>query len=224
MIRALPSTERVVAAGRDIVAQGTSPHVSTLVLDGFAIRYNLLAQGTRMISAIHVPGDFCDLHSFLLRKMDHSVAALTECHICQVPHEALAQIVERHPGLTRLLWTSTVVDAGIHRQWMVRMGRRAALANLAHFICELFVRLKLVGMTTGNGFMTPLNQAQMADATAMSAVHVNRTVQELRRRGLLGWEGRHITLPDWEGLVELAEFDPTYLNLTEEQVRAMSLG
>lgn len=221
VLRALPSTERVVAAGSDIIEEGSSPHFSTLVFEGFAIRYNMLAQGGRLISAIHIPGDFCDLQSFLLRKMDHNVAALSECRICQVPHEALARIVERQPGLTRLLWTSTVVDAGLHRQWSVRMGGRSALANLAHFVCELFVRLKLVGMTTDSGFTAPLNQVQMADATAMSAVHVNRTVQELRRRGLLEWEGRHIALSDWDGLVALAEFDPTYLNLSEEQARTM---
>ena len=185
-------------------------------MEGFAARYKLLASGKRQITAIHIPGDFVDLHSFTLKRMDHGIAALSACKIAVVPHEALHRITEEHPHLTRLLWLNTTIDGAIHRQTVVLLGRQDARGKLAHLVCELYVRLKTVREVDGLRFRLPVTQAELGDMLGLSTVHVNRTLQDLRGEGLLTWERADVEILDWERLCETAQFDPDYLNLTFE--------
>jgi CRP-like cAMP-binding protein len=207
---------REFGAGEDLVREGEKPTSSILLLDGFAARYSLLDDGRRQIVALHVAGDFVDLHSFILKTMDHNVGALTRCRIAVVPHEFLQGITERLPHLTRLLWLTTLIDAAMHREWIVGMGRRSAFEHLAHLLCELYSRLEVMGLVDGASFNLPLTQADLGDALGLSLVHVNRTVRELRQSGLVTWRATRLTIKDWTGLAKLAQFDPTYLHLNRE--------
>lgn len=210
------SRVRVVEADEDIVREGDQPTESILLLDGFAARYKIFSNGRRQITAIHVAGDFVDLHSFLLKTMDHGVLALTPCRIAAVPHATLEKITDEYPHLTRLLWLSTLIDGAIHREWLTTMGRLSATAHLAHFICELFLRLRAVGRTEGDTIQLPLTQAELGDTLGLSTVHVNRVLQELRKEGLIRWQGDALTILDWKRLKEVGEFTSTYLNLQHE--------
>jgi CRP-like cAMP-binding protein len=207
---------RVVEADGDIVHEGDHPSESSLLLDGFAARYKIFSNGRRQITAIHVPGDFVDLHSFLIKTMDHGVLALTPCRIAGVPHTALEKITDEYPHLTRLLWLSTLIDGAIHREWLTAMGRLSATAHMAHFICELFLRLRSVGRTEGDTIQLPLTQAELGDTLGLSTVHVNRVLQELRKEELIRWQGNALTILDWERLKKVGEFTPTYLSLQHE--------
>lgn len=216
VLRQMLSPVSVVAARQDIIAEGTRPGVSTLLVDGFAVRYKILEEGSRQITAIHVPGDFIDLHSFLLHEMDHGVATLTECRIATVPHQTLSEISRSHPHLSRLLWLVTLVDGAIHREWLVAMGRRPAVAHLAHLICEIYSKLRVLDLTAERQFLFPATQQDIADMMGLSSVHVNRTLQELRGKGLIQWHGHTVKIMDWAALAEFAEFDPTYLHQVKE--------
>ena len=208
--------QRAVAKGEDLVREGDRPAESLFLITGFAARYNLLRKGKRQITALHVPGDFVDLHSFLVKKMDHSVMALTPCTLGVVPHDALQAISENQPHLTRLLGLHIAVDAAIHRQWIVSTGRQSAREQAAHLLCELFIRLQAVGFTEGHSFKLPLTQAELGDTLGLSTVHVNRILQELRAEGLITWRGETVVLEDWPRLQEVAEFDPAFLCLERE--------
>jgi CRP-like cAMP-binding protein len=205
-----------VNKGEDIIREGDRPTESILLLEGFAARYNLLRKGKRQITALHIPGDFVDLHSFLVKKMDHAVLAITPCSVGFVPHETLREISENYPHLTRLLGVNLAVDAAIHRHWIVSLGRRSALEHAAHLLCEMFLRLRAVGLTEDDSFKLPLTQAELGDSLGLSTVHVNRVVQELRAKGLITWRGETLVIDDWKRLQELAEFDPTFLSLEVE--------
>jgi CRP-like cAMP-binding protein len=201
--------------GQDMVLEGERPTHSKLLLEGFAARYKIGMDGKRQISAVHVVGDFIDLHSFLIKKMDHSILALSACTVAHVPHDFLHRISETHPHLTRLLWLHTALDSAIHRQWIMTMSRDA-LGQAAHLFCELFLRLQVVGQTDGKSFRLPITQVEMGDALGISAVHANRTIQQLRAQGLIAWRGDVVVIEDWERLQEVAEFDPAFLNLQNE--------
>lgn len=216
ILESLPSGVRRVEAGREFVEVGSHPGSSCLVVSGFAGRIQFLASGKRQITAVHVPGDFVDLHSLLLKIMDHGVVALTDCEIATVPHAALRRLTETHPHLTRLLWMSTTVDAAIHRAWIASMGRRSVEEQIAHLMCELFLRLRVVGKTDGNTFRFPVTQAVLADMLGKSNVHVNRALQSLRRMKAIAWQNQIVTILDWEALETFAEFDSTYLSLHSE--------
>jgi CRP-like cAMP-binding protein len=204
-----------VQKGQDMVREGDRPSESKLLLEGFAGRYKILRDGKRRISAIHVTGDFIDLHSFVLKRMDHSIVALSPCTVAHVPHEAIRQISERHPHLTRLLWLHTALDGAIHRQWLAA-SREQALSEMAHLVCELFVRLQSVGQTDGNSFSLPVTQSELGDMLGLSTVHVNRTIQELRGDGLLTWNRDRVVIEDWDRLCKVAQFDPAFLVLENE--------
>jgi CRP-like cAMP-binding protein len=203
--------------GADLVREGERPERSMLVAQGFTTRYRLMADGTRQITAIHLPGDFVDLHSFLLKTMDHAVGALSPCRIVTFPHANLKTITERHPHLTRMLWLMTLLDAAIHREWIVAMGRRSALEQMAHLLCEIFTRMMVVGLGDRDSeLLLPINQTELGDTLGLSTVHVNRTLQQLRADKLISWTGQAVRILDWARLVAVAEFDPAYLHLDAE--------
>jgi CRP-like cAMP-binding protein len=208
--------EASFAVGDDIVTVGSRPKHSSLLLDGFAARYKFLADGGRQITALHVAGDFVDLHAFLLKTMDHGIVALSPCHVAFAEHGDLKRITEKAPHLTRLLWLDTLVDGAIHREWIVAMGRRSRKSQLAHLICELYVRLDGVQRVTDGSFHFPLSQSEMADVLGLSVVHMNRVIQSLRREGLISWTHHTISVLNWPQLQEVAEFDPTYLSMMRE--------
>ena len=205
-----------VQSGQDIVKEDSRPTESSLIVSGLAARYKVLAGGGRQFTALHVPGDLVDLPSFLLKKMDHAVVALAPTRIAKVPHETLKRISTDFPHLARMLWLVTLVDGAIHREWILSMGRRQAPARLAHLVCELFMRLQAVGLVDELTFLLPLTQVQIADVLGISVVHMNRTLQELRRDNLITWQGQIVTIRDWTRLQAFAEFDATYLSLRKE--------
>lgn len=209
---------REIKAGADIVLEHSRPLHSTLLISGFSARYTSLEDGSRQITEINISGDFIDLHSLLMKQMDHGVLALTDCVIAQAPHTALIDITERYPHLTRLLWLDTIIDAAIHRQWLVAMGRRSGLGHVAHLVCELYLRLQAAGQANDMAFDLPLTQAVLGDALGLSTVHVSRLITELRGEGVVNWSNGRVKILDWHKLAEIAEFDATYLRLQREPV------
>lgn len=186
---------------------------SMLLIDGIMCRYKDLRDGSRQISELHVAGDFADLHSFTLKRLDHHVMTLTPCRVAIVPHERLKAITEQYPHLTRVYWFATNLDAAIHREWELSLGRRSALSRVAHVLCELQIRLGLVGLADEDGYKLPLTQTDLAECLGLTPVHVNRTLKELREQGLVEFRGSRVTIHDQKGLERAAEFNPNYLYL-----------
>jgi CRP-like cAMP-binding protein len=186
---------------------------STLLLDGLMCRYKDLKNGQRQVTELHVAGDFADLHSFTLKRLDHSIMTLTPCRVAIMPHDNLRRITEELPHLTRLYWFGTNLDAAIHREWEVSLGRRSAISRVAHLFCELEVRLGLVGLTEGDSYALSLTQTDLAECLGLTSVHVNRTLKELRERGLMEFRSGRVVIHELEGLRRTAEFDPAYLYL-----------
>jgi CRP-like cAMP-binding protein len=213
VLETAPLRLRDVSRGVDIVSEGDRPSESCLLLSGVSARYNMLPSGRRQITAFHFPGDFVDLHSFVLHRMDHGVMAVTECGVAYVAHSFLKEITDHHPRLGRILWRDTLIDAAVHRQWLVAAGRRSAASQMAHFFCETYLRLQAVGLAAGQIFTFPITQEDLGDALGLSVVHTNRTLKDLRETGLLIWKQREITILNWDGLCQAATFDPTYLDL-----------
>jgi CRP-like cAMP-binding protein len=151
--------------------------------------------------------------------MDHGIAASGRCRIGRLPYATLHEITERFPRLTRALWWDTALDAGIHREWMISMGRRDAYQEIAHLLCELLLRFRSVGLAEDDSYVLPATQSELGDAFGLSTVHVNRTLQKLREEGLVVTTGRRVVIPDPERLMKMADFDPTYLQVKDAAPR-----
>jgi CRP-like cAMP-binding protein len=212
----LPQRTVQFPKGSEIIAEDSRPTSSCLIESGWTARAVHRPSGARQLTALHIPGDFVDLHGLLLKRMDHSVVALSECTAVFVPHENLRAISEKAPHLTRMLWMSTTIDAAIQRKMTALIGRHTPAERLAHLICELYRRLEVVDLAADGQFRLPLTQSELADILGLSLVHTNRTVQDLRATHWIRWEQFQVTITNFEKLAAFAAFDATYLCLEEE--------
>lgn len=202
----------IIPAKRDFIREGDAPRSVYLILEGWAFRYRTLEDGRRQIVDFAVPGDLCDLNLFILDVMDHSIGAITGLRVAEIGREVLRGVVTTYPNITTALWWQELVSKSIHREWIVNVGQRSAPERIAHLFCEMFLRLESVGLTDGFSCDFPATQTHIADATGLTPVHVNRTIQDLRRAGLIEFNRQRLTIPDMRALQELALFNPGYLH------------
>jgi CRP-like cAMP-binding protein len=213
---ALPYRAHSVRAGTYLAREGTPPEGSWLILSGFAYRHKLTQDGARQIVGVHVAGDIIDVDSSLLNVADHNIQALTACEMALIPCEALRALILSRPCAAAALWVDTLISASIFREWVLNVGRRDARTRVAHLLCEFAVRLTVAGLAEEDDYELPMTQEQLADATGLTSVHVNRTLRGLSDEGLIERSGRSFRIPSWEALRRAADFDETYLHLDQE--------
>ena len=198
----------------DLIAEGDAPTSVRLILEGFACRYKVLPDGKRQIMAYLVPGDFCDLHVFILKAMDHGIATLSPCKVVDITRRRVLELMER-PAIARAFWWAALVDEATLREWLVNIGSRPAEERIAHLLCELLLRLRTVGLTDGGKFELPITQAELGQTMGLSTVHVNRVLQRLRGDGMITLKGKNLVIVDEEKLKVFSGFNPNYLHLGE---------
>lgn len=212
--------ERVCARARryagqtDLLRQGEVPDAAIAVLRGFVCRARHRPNGSCQILAYLLPGDICHPDFTDPRPIDHVVTTLSACLVARVPREVFLTLTDRHPNIARALRIARSVDEAVAREWLVSVGRRSARERLAHLFCELAVRLGAVGLADADGYELPLTQVALSDTMALTSVHVNRTLREMRREGLIELKGRRLVILDAERLRAVAEFDAAYLRQT----------
>jgi CRP-like cAMP-binding protein len=205
-----------VSPRRDVIREGENPRHVRLVLEGWACRYKSTRDGQRQIVGFFIPGDFCDFNVFVLRHMDHSIAAITRLRVAQIAPERVEEVTAEHPRIAQAFWWHELVNASIQREWLLNMGQRSAYERLGHLFVELFFRMRTAGLTERDSCEFPLTQSDLADATGLTSVHINRTLQDLRREGLVELERKQLRLPDLTGLINASGFNPNYLHLDHE--------
>ena len=210
-MRLLPFARRTVERDAFIVREGEEPASCGLILEGCAFRQKVVRSGTRQIISFHFPGEFIDLQSCLLPVNDHGVQALGICTLAVVPRNVLLALVEQRPSLARAVWLDTLLEGAIFREWVVNIGRRNARARIAHLLCELAIRLDPL-VEDGKVYHLPLTQEHIADATGLTSVHTNRTIQTLRREGLISLASGRLVVHDWSGLRSIGDFTELYLH------------
>jgi CRP-like cAMP-binding protein len=221
-ILSLPYNRRTFAPGGYIVRERDEAHYSCVLLSGFAYRQKVVAKGARQILSIHISGDMVDLQNAVLNIADHSVQALTDLEVAMISRDAIRELTLSHPAVGLSLWYDTLVDGSIFREWVANVGRRDALTRVAHLLCEFCVRLRSAGLCEGLAFNLPMTQEQLADCTGLTSVHVNRTLKELERRGLILRDLRSVTIPDWHALIRAGDFNETYLHMSQSAASAES--
>jgi CRP-like cAMP-binding protein len=214
-LRSAITRETHVKKDVDIICDGDRATSCNVLLSGWVCRYVLLPKGRRQILSFQFPGDIFDAHSFLLQEMDHSIGTLTPCRIGIIPHPTMKRLTEASPRVTRAVWRDTLVDAAIFRAWVTNIGRRSAYQRVAHLICESYLRLDAVRLAPQWELDWPITQSELADATGLTVVHINRTLKQLRDDGLVRIRKSRLTILDWPGLKSAADFDPRYLHLPQ---------
>ena len=209
------SDVRMLEPRTTIVRAGEQLHQSTLLIEGFMSRYIDDRNGLRQLVAVHVPGDFVDLHAYPLKVLDHDVAAMTAATVALVPHRELDAITRELPELSRKLWFATLIDAAIHRAWLFRLGRLDAVGRVAHFLCETNARLVSAGLSDGHRFALGLTQNDIAEICGLTNVHVNRVMRHLREERLCVFRSSLVEILDLERLIARGQFEPDYLYIDD---------
>lgn len=212
-VERLSANARDYRAGEDLVQEGEPPDCVFLLAQGWACRYKLLADGQRQILSYMLPGDTGDVFNFVIRLMDHSIAALGPCKAVSIPQDEMRDIIARHPALARAFYWAALVDGATNREWLLNVGQRDGMGRAAHLFSELLLRMKSIGLVAGDCFSLPLTQTDLADTMGLTPVYVNRTLQRMRSEGLITLKHRALTIHDPARLVELSAFTPGYLHL-----------
>ena len=207
---------RTVDPRSDLVGEGERPTHVHLMLQGWAARYKTLPDGRRQIVGLFVPGDFCDLNVYILRRMDHAIGAITRVKVAMMAPDEMDWLTSNFPRVTQALFWNELVAAATQREWLLNVAQRTAFQRLAHLFTELYLRLSAVGRTRDGGYDLPLTQNDLAETTGLTPVHVNRMLQELRRDGLIELERKQLRIPDIHRLMEVSMYNPNYLHLDHE--------
>lgn len=213
---ALPHTVRNVEQHSYLVREFDRALHCCILLKGFAVRQKVVAGGLRQICSIHMKGELVDLQNSMLGIADHSVQMLTAGRIATISRAAIQEIAFERPNIARAMWIDTLVDGSIFREWIANVGRRDARTKIAHLLCEFALRLKVAGLGEQNDYELPMTQEQLADATGLTSVHVNRTIRLLESEGLITRSNaRSIIIGDWRKLASVGDFNSSYLHLHE---------
>ena len=212
-IEALPVRVRVLRPRQDIVRDGDLATQCCLILEGWAYRYKILSEGRRQIFSFHIAGDIPDLQSLHIPLMDHTLGTITQATVAFIPHDSLHELTARFPAIAAAFWRDTLVDAATFREWLIAMGRRPAFEHLAHLFGELYLKQEAVGLAGDHRCPLPITQVDLADATGMTSVHINRVLKEMRGRGMITLHRQTLVVKAWDELIRASEFDATYLHL-----------
>lgn len=211
-LAALPWSSKTVARDAYLVREGEPTATCTLLISGFAFRQKLVTNGARQIISFHIPGEFLDIQNSLLEVADHNVQTLTRSTVAAVHKNALSELMTERPNIRRAIWLDSLIDSSVFREWVVNVGRRDARARIAHLLCELALRLKASGVSDGDMYDFPITQEQIGDATGPTAVHTNRTLQSLRKEGLISLSSNRLAILEWDQLAEIGDFNERYLH------------
>jgi CRP-like cAMP-binding protein len=214
---ALPHVVKTFENNHYVVREHDVAEHCCLMLSGFSVRHKIVAGGFRQIVAIHMKGELVDLQNSLLGKADHSVQMLTRGEVAMIPREEILRVAFERPAAGRALWTDSLVDGSIFREWIANVGRRDAYTRIAHLLCEFGLRLQHAGLGQENAYDLPMTQEQLADATGLTSVHVNRVIKKLEGEGLISRTSpRSVAIGDWKRLAQAGDFDSGYLHMQQD--------
>ena len=205
--------QRQYGAGEDIIREGEHSNDIHIVLSGMACRYKHLEDGSRQIMAFFVPGDPCDAEIFILDKMDHSIGTLAPSLVASVPGSRMKELLLSRASISLAFWWNTLQDEGVLRERILDEGRRDAYQRIGFLIYEMFVRMRAFGVIDDQKFEFPVTQVDLADATGLTPVHVNRMLKQLREENLIAIDGKNWTVLDPAGLRKAAQYEASYLHL-----------
>ena len=211
----LPHKLRKLEAQSYILREGDRPDRCAVLINGYAFRHKLTGSGSRQILSIHIPGDALDFQNMFLDEADHNVQTLTRADVAEIPRHALEELALGQPNVAKAILITTLVEASVFREWVLNIGRRDARSRIAHLLCEFAYRLTAQGLKPEGNIELPMTQEQLADATGLTAVHVNRVLKSLQGEGLLHLERRSMSFPNWQRMRDVGDFNPRYLHTLE---------
>jgi CRP-like cAMP-binding protein len=207
LVRGLSDRRERYAPGDELIAEGQPQRRPRFVLAGWAARQRVLPDGRRQIFSMILPGDSLGVAARNAPPAPWTVIALTALETVDA-EPALEAAVDGHaPGIARAISAAALDEERLLLDHMVRLGQQTAYERVAHFLLELQRRLQIAGLGDSQRFPLPLTQEILADALGLSIVHVNRTLQQLRRERLIELRSGVAILLQPQALGDIANYE-----------------
>ena len=219
-VLALPFKPRTLEAGSYTMREGDKPERCAVLISGYAFRHKVTGDGSRQIVSLHIPGEALDFQNLFMPESDHNVQMLSRGDVAEIPTHAIEELVLSRPKVGEAVMIHTLVEASIFREWTLNIGRRDARSRIAHLLGEFAFRLSALKLDNGTAYELPMTQEQLADATGLTPVHVNRVLKTLQAEGLISRDRRVIRFPDFARLRDVGDFNVRYLHTREHLVPA----
>lgn len=210
-IRKLSFVYREMVPGEDFCRQGDKAVACAVVSEGMLARYHTMSDGKRQYISLHISGDWADAQGLFLDHMDHSVCAMGKASVYSIPHSELFELFKDRPQIGFVVWRETLIDSAIFRMTITNNSARHGAVRLAHFFAELYYRSKAVGLVSENSCYLPLSQTELGETLGMAIATVNRNLQKLRKSGAADWAGGRLIVKNWDKLISIGGFDPSYI-------------
>jgi len=197
--------------GQSLTSHDMESDEVVLLLEGWACRYKILNDGRRQITSFILPGDLSGVRACLFGVADYETEALTDCKIARINGSDIVNLFIEHPRLAAAITWGSAREEAMLTERVVSLGRRNAKERIAHLFLELHWRLQAVGVTERMAYELPITQEIIADCLGLSIVHVNRTLQTMRKDKLLEYRNGYVILHDSKKLKRLCSFDSEHL-------------
>ncbi len=211
LLLGLELSPRRMSASEVLWLENGDADLFCVVKDGWAYSYRNLKNGSKQILKFYLPGDIIGIRDFGFTRRLASASMINEGVIYPFSYQQLFELFGRSNLAVGIMATAMRQQALLSER-LIYLGKYTAHEQLAHFLYEIYLRLKRIGAVEDNGFLMPLTQELIGDALGMSPVHVSRTFSMLREEGLVIRDRQQVTLPDPEALARLVEFNDSYID------------
>jgi CRP-like cAMP-binding protein len=209
LIHSLPARITIAEAHQDY----RSTTSIWIVAQGTVGRFAESLDGGRQITGLYCAGDVFGLSAIMMPDGTQAYEVIERSWLCVLPVSALVQVLACSTRVMEALWRQTCIDAARTDKWLLNVGRRDARGRVAHLLCELACRTWVKEGVRLTSFRVSLTQLQMADATGITPVYVNRILMSFRQEQIISLHGGWAQVEDWDRLADIAEFDESYLCL-----------
>ena len=196
-------------ARREMIGEGDALHEGRAILSGWAYRQRILADGSRQILGLLMPGDLIGVNQHDQPLAPTSIVAITDVVTCPAP------VARPGGGLYRAYAHNAAREEFFLLAQITRLGRLNAVGRMADWLLETHDRLRFAGVADDDMFPMPLTQELLADLLGLTSVHINRTLQAMRRDKLIRSKAGTVAFPDRPRLEKLVDYRPVRVSAAQ---------
>jgi CRP-like cAMP-binding protein len=212
-ISAIRTSHRQVLSGADLYVQGELCPSYFIVLGGWIGLRIMLENGSGHMLDVALLGGLLGARPGPDSVMSHTASCLTAATLCIIPRDALDGVASEHPRIALRMAEVMACREGRIASHFANVAGRSARERVANLLFELFYRVRRrAPAAPGEEVEIPLTLAQIAEATALTTVHVNRMARQLREQGIVQFFRHALRVLDPQAFAQAArcDLDPAY--------------
>jgi len=198
----LEERRRVLRRGTTIQRENEAAGGLHVLRRGLMMSYVLLQDGSRQILRFMFPGDLIGTAAMVYDEATETTVALSEVVVCSIDRSALGAMFEEHPRLAALVFALSQVERVALTDRLAALGRTSAKARVGALLLEFRDRLNVERPV----FLLGLTQEEIADATGLTAVHVNRMLRQLEEEALIERANGRVAILDERALARISNY------------------